>query len=207
MTFRLEAREERFQHGRSGVPLRSRKQTSRARWSLSAARVTTRRAFSLEPVSNRYLAIYLNDHLAGATGGLALARRAIADAPTPEYAAVLDRLANEIQEDRQALVDFMSLLGARPSRIKPMLGIVTERLGRLKLNGHVLRPSRLTPFVELEALSLGVEGKLELWRALRDVVDVDELVTRLDELIDRGEAQRAELERLRHRLVPWVFAA
>jgi hypothetical protein len=37
------------------------------------------------PERHPYLAIYLNDHLAGATAGLALARRAAENAVAPEH--------------------------------------------------------------------------------------------------------------------------
>ena len=145
----------------------------------------------------RYLQIYLNDHLAGATAGRSLARRAVRNASTSEIRKPLERLADEIDMDRQALLDIMRSLGTTSDPIKIALGLVTERLGRLKFNGHLLQPSPLGQLIELETLSLGVEGKISLWRSLRDISAVDDLSKRLDVLIDRGEAQRAELERLR----------
>jgi hypothetical protein len=123
----------------------------------------------------------------------------------PEHEAVLRRLVKEVEDDRCELSDLMQTLGVRTSRAKVALGLLTERLGRLKGNGHLAGHSPLTPFVELEALSLGVEGKLELWRALRCVASDENLTTRLDELIDRGEAQRATLEQMRHELAPKVL--
>jgi len=159
------------------------------------------------PNRRSYLAIYLNDHLAGSTAGLALARRAVENAAAPEHAAVLQRLAREIEDDRCELGNLMEQLGVRTSRAKVAVGLLTERVGRLKGNGRVVGRSPLTPFVELEALSLGVEGKLELWRALRCVASDESLAARLDELVDRGEAQRATLEQLRHELAPKVLAS
>jgi hypothetical protein len=145
----------------------------------------------------RYLQIYLNDHLAGATAGRALARRAVRNASTSEIRGSLERLAVEIDADRQALLDIMRKVGATSDPIKLAFGLLSERLGRLKLNGHVFQSSPLSQLIEVEALSLGVEGKIALWRCLRELSAVDELSERLDVLIDRGEAQRAELERLR----------
>jgi hypothetical protein len=145
--------------------------------------VTRTRAVEVSP----YLAIYLNDHLAGATGGVALADRAAHNAASYRHATTLRTIADEIRADRSALIELMNRLNVRPSRIKPTLALVAERLGRLKLNGHILRPSPLTPFIELESLSLGVEGKLRLWRVLSHIVDDRQLVTRLDELINRGQ--------------------
>jgi hypothetical protein len=147
--------------------------------------------------AQRYLEIYLNDHLAGSTTGRALARRVAKHGRSAEFRAPLERIAAEIEQDREALIDIMRRCGAERNPVKIAGGMLVERLGRLKRNGQLVRPSPLTPLVELEALSVGVEGKLELWRALGTVSRDDELSERLDELIERGESQRAELERLR----------
>jgi hypothetical protein len=169
----------------------------------------SRRAFAVtmtgeDPISSmpsnrrsRYLQIYLNDHLAGATAGRALARRAHRNALTSEIRGSLERLADEIDADRETLLDIMHRVGAKGDPIKVAFGLLSERLGRLKLNGHLFQPTPLTQLHEVETLSLGVEGKIALWRSLRDLSAVGELSERLDVLIDRGEGQRAELERLR----------
>ena len=58
------------------------------------------------------LGIYLNDHMAGATGGVGLARRmAAAAGPGSESARVLSALVAEISQDRAALVKIMGTLG------------------------------------------------------------------------------------------------
>ncbi|HET6192013.1 MAG TPA: hypothetical protein VFE59_34015, partial [Trebonia sp.] len=58
------------------------------------------------------LGVYLNDHLAGATAGLQLARRAAASAePGSEAATVRKRLASEIAADRSTLIKIMTTLG------------------------------------------------------------------------------------------------
>lgn len=156
-------------------------------------------------MNERYLSIYLNDHLAGATGGLALARRAAHNARVPAHADVLRRIASEIEEDRTQLLELMRRFRIRENRVKQAFGLLAERVGRLKGNGAMLGPSPLIPFVELEGLSLGIEGKLELWRALRDNTGNGDLGLQLDELIDRAEAQRASVEQLRHELGRELF--
>src|SRR3954468_19791737 len=88
-------------------------------------------------VDARLIAIYLNDHLAGSTGGLELARRALgANRGTP-FEAPLERLATEIADDRDALVDVMDLLGVGRDPIKVVAGWAAEKAGRLKLNGSL----------------------------------------------------------------------
>jgi hypothetical protein len=142
----------------------------------------------------KYLSIYLNDHLAAAVGAVQLARRAARQNRGSEYGEALARLAAEIDEDRHALQDLMKQLGVRGDRVKLVASVAGEKLGRFKLNGELTRYSPLSRLEELELLSLGVEGKLALWRALHANVDVD---VDFDALIERATAQRRRLERLR----------
>lgn len=142
------------------------------------------------------LAIYLNDHLAGAMAGRELARRAAASNRSSSYGAFLESLAAEIEEDRHSLVAIMRALGIGIDPLKVVGGWGAEKLGRFKLNGRLLDYSPLSRVVELEALALGVTGKLALWRGLADrqpprpeLHDIDLLT-----LIERAERQLGELE-------------
>ncbi len=112
------------------------------------------------------LAVYLNDHLAAATSARELARRAAAANRGSDYGAFLDELADELDEDRQALLAIMAELDIGVDRIKLVAGWGAEKLGRLKLNGRLLGYSPLSRLVEFELLELGVHGKLALWRSL-----------------------------------------
>ena len=141
--------------------------------------------------------IYLNDHLAGATGGAELAKRAASSNTESELGAFLERLAAEIEEDRQALLDAMDRLGVRPDPVKRTVGWTAEKLGRLKLNGQLRGYSPLSRLVELEGLHIGISGKLSTWQVLA-ATSADELEgVDLDELIARAQAQLAGLEPFR----------
>ena len=142
----------------------------------------------------KYLPIYLNDHLAGSVVAVQLARRLERENRGSEYHAPLQRLAREINDDRRSLQDLMKRLGVRGDPVKLLASVAGEKLGRFKLNGELTRYSPLSRLEELELLSLGVEGKLALWRALRANVDAD---VDYDALIQRATAQRRRLERLR----------
>ena len=63
----------------------------------------------------------------------------------------------------------MHSLGVGTDRLKVLGGWGAEKLGRLKLNGRLLGYSPLSRVVELEALVLGVRGKLSLWLALQEI--------------------------------------
>lgn len=154
------------------------------------------------------LSVYLNDHLAGATVGVELARRAAGSNRSTDYGPVLSELAEEVERDRETLVAIMKRLGIGRDRIKVLASWGAEKAGRLKLNGQLLGYSPLSRLVELEALSLGVEGKLALWLSLRQTHGADPRLggIELDELIDRARSQRRRLERQRRRAADEALA-
>jgi hypothetical protein len=150
-------------------------------------------------VPARYLPIYLNDHLAGATLGVELARRATRENAGTELGDFLRELTREIEEDRQSLVSLMRALGVAPSRVKVAGAWAAEKLGRLKLNGQVSGYSPLSCLVELEGLAGGIEGKRSLWRSLQQLRDQDDRLRDVDlsRLVERADSQRERLEAFR----------
>ena len=144
-----------------------------------------------------HLSIYLNDHLAGATAGANLARRAAGD------------IAADIEDDRAALVDVMERLSVGQDRVKLALAWATEQAVRVKFSGALLGHAPLRRLEEIEALALGVEGKLALWQALRHTHGDDARLEGidLDELIARARSQRRRLERLRRRAASDAFVS
>jgi hypothetical protein len=143
------------------------------------------------------LAIYLNDHLAGSTVGVELARRARGSNEGTELGDFLATLVVEIEEDRDTLQEVMEAVGAGRDRLKVTGAWAGEKLGRLKLNGSLLGYSPLSRVVEVEGLRLGVEGKACLWKMLRELADPRLSGFDFDTLIARAERQRDELERQR----------
>jgi hypothetical protein len=155
------------------------------------------------------LAIYLNDHLAGATGGVELARR-LADAhPSGDWAPRLRLVANDIAEDRAALLTIMQRLDITVDQIKVALGWLGEKVARLKLNGRLFRRSPLSDVIELEGMRLGVEAKAAGWRTLTVVAQHDERlpIGELEGLLSRASAQIELLEELRVEAAKQVFGA
>lgn len=144
------------------------------------------------------LGVYLNDHLAGSTMGLELARRMAASAD-PGSATVLRGLVAEIAEDRSALLAIMATLGIPVRGYKVFAAWAGEKIGRLKLNGRLLSRSPLSSLEEAEILRLGVEGKACGWRTLRALAGRDSRLDagRLDELLARADRQSSALEALR----------
>jgi hypothetical protein len=146
----------------------------------------------------RRLSIYLNDHLAGSVVGLGLAKRASASNRGNRLGALLAQLVQEIEDDQATLREIMRSLGLRERRYKQLLGFALERVGRLKLNGQVTGYSPLSRLVELETLSLGIEGKLSGWLTLSQAAGGHTIAGfDLDLLAARARRQREELERHR----------
>jgi hypothetical protein len=146
---------------------------------------------------SRYLGIYLNDHLAGAAGGLELARRMrSSNAGDQVMGEALSRICAEIEADHETLVRLTERLGVRRDPIKPKLAILAERLGRLKPNGHLRGYSPLSRVLELEILAAGIGGKLQLWNSLEqafgDTLDGFDFHA----LAERADRQGQEVEDL-----------
>jgi hypothetical protein len=157
--------------------------------------------------NDKYLAIYLNDHLTGSVVGVELAKRIAGENRDSSYSRELAQLAEEIEADRVSLKELMGRLGVRGDPVKLVGAWAAEKLGRLKLNGELLHYSPLSRMEELEMLSLGVEGKAAMWRALNASVADDPRLRGWDfeTLHNRAAAQRTTLEDLRVRAAHEAF--
>jgi hypothetical protein len=149
------------------------------------------------------MAIYLNDHLAGSTVGLELARRSAASNRGSSYGPFLEELVQDIHSDREQLLEIMRSLDVGVDRVKVSAAWAAEKIGRLKLNGRLRGYSPLSRVVELEALTLGVTGKLAGWRALDQLEPGPPELPKatLQQLIARAESQLDGLETERRRAV------
>jgi hypothetical protein len=145
------------------------------------------------------LGIYLNDHLAGATAGLELFRRAAGGHASTDAAATLDRLAREIEEDRDALLGIMKSLDVPVTQYKVAGAWVAEKVGRAKPNGRLTSRSPLSSVIELEGMRLGVLGKASGWRLLQELAASEPRLdsAALDRLLQRADCQAEEIEQLR----------
>lgn len=156
----------------------------------------------------RLLEIYLADHLAASTAGLELARRAAHANAGSTVGEILGRLVAEIEEDRRTLRRVVAELGFAESKPKEALAWAGEKLGRLKLNGQLRGYSPLSRVLELEALSVGIAGKVALWKTLQAVPGLEQRLGSVDlrQLAERAQRQRAEVEELRADAVQAAFA-
>ncbi len=142
------------------------------------------------------LSTYLNDHLAGSALAIDLIERMRSNNEGTEFGRFLAGLQADIEEDRTALQQVMNAVGATPSRIKQAGGRMLETLSRVKFDNRLTGSGDLSRLMETEALSLGIEGKLAGWRALKHVPESD-LGVDLGALIERARDQRDRLEPFR----------
>lgn len=148
-------------------------------------------------MTDRLLSIHLNDHLAGSAAGVGMARRLRAsNEDDPEMGPPLTEICGEIEEDRAVLEALMERLGVHRDPFKPMLAWAGEKLGRLKLNGQLRGYSPLSRLVELEGLTLGVTGQMQLWRTLERSLDSVEGFD-FEQMAERAADHRERLEGLR----------
>ena len=147
--------------------------------------------------SNEMRGIYLNDHLAGSAAGLELAEKLRDQNQGTELGKLMEALHRDIAQDKDALEELMAHLEVERHPVKEAAGWALEKLSRLRLNPALTGGAELTRLLETEALSLGIEGKLGLWQALKAAADAGD--PRLagidfDRLIERARGQRRALE-------------
>jgi hypothetical protein len=158
----------------------------------------------------KFLATYLNDHLAGSTAGLELAKRTASSNEGTEFGDVLARIAKEIDEDRETLRALMRELEVSEDTLKKTAAWTAEKLGRLKPNGQLVGYSPLSRVVEFEGLALGITGKKGLWKALQQspvAADPRTAAYDFEALAARADRQAGEVEQLRLRAAAVAFTA
>jgi hypothetical protein len=115
----------------------------------------------------RPLEVYLNDHLAGATGACELARNAVEKYGGTSHHAFLRQFLTEVEEDRATLEKMIQTVGGTPNPIKQAGAWIMEKVSRVKLSPGGTGSEELSVLLTLETLSIGVEGKICLWNALK----------------------------------------
>ncbi|GAB3671143.1 hypothetical protein GCM10028832_44890 [Streptomyces sparsus] len=167
------------------------------------------RSATAEPAGqeNKLLGIYLNDHLAAATAAVDLARRVADGHADTAMSGELDRLTDDVEQDRATLLDVMRLLDVPVRKYKIVAARLGESIGRAKPNGRLVRTSPLRSVVELDGLLLAVRDKALVWRTLTQLAEQEQRLDadRLDSLLRRAQEQTELLERLRSRTVGEVL--
>lgn len=155
------------------------------------------------------LPIYLNDHLAGSVAALELLNHLRKLSKGTEREKLLATLQSDIEEDQQVLKELLRQLGEPQSGVRKAAAWLTEKVGEAKLKLDDPGSGELRFLEALEALELGITGKLGLWRALRVAADWVPQIKSLDlaNLEQRAKAQQERVETERLKAARAAFAA
>lgn len=145
-------------------------------------------------LEGRLLAVYLRDHDALLVALRELARRLGAAGRTDEQQMFAAEVERSTDDDRACLEALLSRVDSAPSRARERAVWAAEKLGRLKLNGRVIRRSPLSTVTELEGCRMLLESSRALWAGLEHLgLGPDDAAERAG----RTERLLAEAERLR----------
>jgi hypothetical protein len=146
------------------------------------------------------LTTYLNDHLAGSVAALELLDRLLERDPGSGRDE-LARIRVDIEEDQQTLQRILMDVGGKENPIRKAAAWLAEKLGQVKLGLDDQGSGELRVLESLEALGLGIQGKLMLWRALEAVKGPVPSLGGIDlqQLQQRAEGQLRRVEDLRLR--------
>jgi hypothetical protein len=145
-------------------------------------------------------ATYLNDHLAGSVAALELLDNLLEHNPAAGRDTLVE-VRSEVEQDQQVLRDILDRVGGQESTARKVAAWLSEKLGQAKLSFDDSGTGDLRALQALEALGLGIQGKLSLWRALAAVAGRIPALGGLDfpDLQRRAERQFARVEELRLR--------
>ena len=153
------------------------------------------------------LAVYCNDHIASAAGGIELVSRMIGVHRGSRYEEGLRQLLDELRQEKSDLTAQTRALGLPVRQYKQVAVWVAEKASRLKLNGRLLSRSPLSDLVEFEFLASAVRGKRSGFETLRIIAEVDHRVDKvlLDALIAQANRQFEWATDVRREIAAQVF--
>ncbi|HEX5760588.1 MAG TPA: hypothetical protein VF121_15485 [Thermoanaerobaculia bacterium] len=150
-------------------------------------------------MASEHIATYLNDHLAGSVVALELLEHLETAHAGTEVGRLAAEVRAEVEADSQVLESIMDRLEVARSRTRRAAAWLGEKAAELKLRLDDPTGGSLRLFESLEALSLGIEGKRSLWRALAAAAEEapDLRLADYQDLIRRAEEQRSRVETAR----------
>ena len=145
--------------------------------------------------SNAHLAVYLNDHLAGAATALEILD-SLHEHEDSSLRMFAQGLRPAIEEDRDVLIRLMQGTSIAVSPVRRAIGWVAEKAATLKLWVDDPVDGRLRTFELVEVVALGIDGKRALWAVLASIANAVPGLRAADyvRLTHRADQQRAVVE-------------
>jgi hypothetical protein len=149
------------------------------------------------------LVTYLHDHLAGSNFAIELLEFLRDKHAGDPLSGVFAALLADMDQDRKTLQVIIERAGNGYPVLKEAAAWLGEKMSELKL-----RLGAFGTFEALEAVALGILGKLALWQALSTIADTDARLRAVDfeRLAARAREQHARVEDLRLQAARAAFA-
>jgi hypothetical protein len=159
-------------------------------------------------MSSEVLRTYLNDHLAGSVAAIELLDHLASIHKGSGREQFFLSIRREVEEDQTVLRQLLRDVGGKESRVRKAAAWLTEKMGQVKLQLDDPGSGDLRLLEALETLSLGIQGKMALWRALRAAADRLPQVRELDfaDLERRAQGQYDRVDGLRLELAPSLLS-
>ncbi|CAN5325095.1 hypothetical protein BH10PLA2_BH10PLA2_33210 [soil metagenome] len=150
-------------------------------------------------MSDRHLATYLADHLAGSVVALELLEHLEKTHTEADLRSFFADLRADIGSERQELEKLIRRLETSVGFVRSTVAWFAEKAGRLKLRLDDVANGSLRLLEATEFVAIGIEGKRALWQALEAAsADSSKLRgTDYPTLIARSKEQRARIETVR----------
>ena len=150
-------------------------------------------------MSDSHLAAYLTDHLAGSVIAIDLLAQLEQNRNERQLTDAVANLRAQIESDQRELQVLMHKLGIKQSVPRKAAGWLTAKIGEAKLRLEDSSQGALRLLESLEAVALGIDGKLALWRALQSITEIAPTLEKIEypRLISRAKEQRQVVEELR----------
>jgi hypothetical protein len=153
-------------------------------------------AGSPEVLDGHMLALYLRDHHALLVALGELAGRMGGSSRPDDVREFADGLGDAAAGDRAAVEELLGRLDSEPSPVRHAAAWSFEKIGRLKLNGRIVRPSPLAPVTELEGCKILLESDRALWSGLAHLAigpaDSADRARRAERLLEAAEHLRVD---------------
>jgi hypothetical protein len=153
------------------------------------------------------LATYLHDHLAGSTCAVELLESLRDQHSKTELGGFAAAVLADVKEDQEVLQTIVDRVGKSGVDLKQAAAWLAEKASELKLRHG--DPGGLGTLQALETLTLGIAGKLGLWRVLAVVTETDDRArgADFDKLIARAQEQHSRVEQRRMETARSAFKA
>jgi hypothetical protein len=152
------------------------------------------------------LIVYLRDHLSGSEVAIRVVHRLASTHENADDRALFRRLAKEFEEDRSVVRALLTRFGASERSLKRAGGFASGLVLSVTAGGE---PGDLSLLRTWEALSIGVQGKRCMWRALQNLnpMAARGFDTDFVELEAKAVRQWEAIEERRRGLVARTFSA